>query len=284
MLELGCGTGLFSRHLLARYPEGRFVLTDARAGHDRRNAGAISRPLISARISFEMMDAAPGGRRCRFDLIVSSMTLHWLADPVASARRACAGCSRPAASCSTPRSRPRASPNGARCWRAKGLPSGLAEIPGFPASSRRSASSPDRRHALFLRRMKAVGGLTPREGYAPLSPARCAAPSAPPTGSTAAASPGTSSMGGSAPGEPVEAFDEPGIGAGELVIGDAIRRHQIERRAERPDVEARARGTRPSAPGSPPIDSRPPPSRRRRGSSRAGAAASRRVAPQARRA
>jgi malonyl-CoA O-methyltransferase len=29
VLELGCGTGLFSRHLLARYPEGRFVLTDA---------------------------------------------------------------------------------------------------------------------------------------------------------------------------------------------------------------------------------------------------------------
>ena len=30
VLELGCGTGLFSRHLLTRYPEGRFVLTDAR--------------------------------------------------------------------------------------------------------------------------------------------------------------------------------------------------------------------------------------------------------------
>ena len=29
VLELGCGTGLFSRHLVARYPEGRFVLTDA---------------------------------------------------------------------------------------------------------------------------------------------------------------------------------------------------------------------------------------------------------------
>ena len=36
VLELGCGTGLFSRHLIARYPEGRFVLTDVGAGHDRR--------------------------------------------------------------------------------------------------------------------------------------------------------------------------------------------------------------------------------------------------------
>ena len=28
VLELGCGTGLFSRHLLARYPDGDFLLTD----------------------------------------------------------------------------------------------------------------------------------------------------------------------------------------------------------------------------------------------------------------
>ena len=28
VLELGCGTGLFSRHLLARYPDGTFLLTD----------------------------------------------------------------------------------------------------------------------------------------------------------------------------------------------------------------------------------------------------------------
>src|SRR4029079_19075136 len=28
ILELGCGTGLFSRHLLARYPDGRFLFTD----------------------------------------------------------------------------------------------------------------------------------------------------------------------------------------------------------------------------------------------------------------
>ena len=28
VLELGCGTGLFSRHLIDRYPDGSFVLTD----------------------------------------------------------------------------------------------------------------------------------------------------------------------------------------------------------------------------------------------------------------
>src|SRR6516165_8926196 len=28
VLELGCGTGLFSRHLISRYPDGSFLLTD----------------------------------------------------------------------------------------------------------------------------------------------------------------------------------------------------------------------------------------------------------------
>ena len=28
VLELGCGTGLLSRHLLAQYPDGNFVFTD----------------------------------------------------------------------------------------------------------------------------------------------------------------------------------------------------------------------------------------------------------------
>ena len=46
VLELGCGTGLFSRHLLARYPEGRFVLTDAAPAmiaECRRNLAAAIR-------------------------------------------------------------------------------------------------------------------------------------------------------------------------------------------------------------------------------------------------
>src|SRR4029077_14421819 len=77
VLELGCGTGLFSRHLLARYPEGRFVLTDAAPAmiaECRRNLAAADQ----ARISFEVMDAGEAGGHAALDLIVSSMTLHLL--------------------------------------------------------------------------------------------------------------------------------------------------------------------------------------------------------------
>ena len=44
VLELGCGTGLFSRHLVQLYPHGHFVLTDvapAMIAECRRNVAGL---------------------------------------------------------------------------------------------------------------------------------------------------------------------------------------------------------------------------------------------------
>ena len=59
-----------------------------------------------------------------------------------------------------------------REWRdvlaAQGLPVGLLDIPELPGfvDEERQVADPDTLG--FLRRMKAVGGLTPRRGYAPI--------------------------------------------------------------------------------------------------------------------
>ena len=168
VLELGCGTGLFSRHLVKRYPNGHFVLTDVAPqmiAECRRNLAALG----PAHISFEVMDAGEAGGHAELDLIVSSMTLHWLPDPVASLKRLSK----------------LLAPNGVLLyatlgpesfheWRAtlagEGLPSGLAEIPSLQGVVEEERLVPDADTMSFLRRMKAVGGLTPREGYSPLSP------------------------------------------------------------------------------------------------------------------
>jgi malonyl-CoA O-methyltransferase len=59
-------------------------------------------------------------------------------------------------------------------WRAvlesEGLPSGLADLAPLPGAVEEERLAPDAEALSFLRRMKGVGGLTPREGYAPLSP------------------------------------------------------------------------------------------------------------------
>jgi malonyl-CoA O-methyltransferase len=168
VLELGCGTGLFSRHLIKRYPEGSFILTDvapAMIAQCRRNVA----PTGKAHVSFEVMDAGEAGGHADLDLIVSSMTLHLLADPVASLGRL----------------KQFLAPGGLLLyatlgrdsfaeWRAvlaeKDLPSGLADISPLPGVAEEERLVPDADTLAFLRRMKAVGGLTPREGYAPLSP------------------------------------------------------------------------------------------------------------------
>jgi malonyl-CoA O-methyltransferase len=168
VLELGCGTGLFSRHLVKRYPDGHFILTDvapAMIAECRRNL----LPLGPAHISFEVMDAGEAGGHAELDLIVSSMTLHWLPDPASSLARL----SRFLA--------PRGlllyatlGPESFAEWRAtlagEGLPTGLVEIRPLPGVVEEERFTPDTDALSFLRRMEAVGGLTPKEGYRPLVP------------------------------------------------------------------------------------------------------------------
>jgi malonyl-CoA O-methyltransferase len=167
VLELGCGTGLFSRHLLARYQDGAFVLTDlapSMVEQCRRNLLRVSR----TRVIFEVMDATRPKVEGPFDLVATSMTLQWLADP--------------ATVLSTLRER--LAPGGALVfatisgksfpeWRealtTQGLPIGLPDIPELPGIVHEERLVRDSNALGFLRRMKAIGGLTPREGYAPLS-------------------------------------------------------------------------------------------------------------------
>jgi malonyl-CoA O-methyltransferase len=167
VLELGCGTGLFSRHLISHYPDGSFVLTDvapAMIAECRRNVA----PAKTAYISYEVMDAGEAGGHVGLDLIVSSMTLHWLTDPGASLKRL----------------EPLLAPGGVLLYATLGpesfvewrnvlaeinLPSGLTEIHHLPGVIEEERVFPDQNALAFLQRMKSVGGLTPHEGYAPLS-------------------------------------------------------------------------------------------------------------------
>lgn len=170
VLELGCGTGLFSRHLLARYPDGAFLLTDLAPSMVEQCRCNLPN-AHKRRVSFEVMDAARPTADGPFDLIATSMTLHWLADPAAALAAL----------------RLRLAPSGVLIyatisgqsfpeWRAtledQGLPVGLLDIPELPGivDEERIVADPDTLG--FLRRMKAVGGLTPREGYAALPPGR----------------------------------------------------------------------------------------------------------------
>jgi len=168
VLELGCGTGLFSRHLIERYPSGTFLLTDASPAmlaECRRNlAGAET-----GHIGFAIMDAGRPGALGRFDLIATSMTLHWLPEQRASLERlrnllAPSGVLLYAA----------LGPESFAEWRGVvsrlGLPNGTPNIESLLGVVHEERLAPDATALAFLRRIKSVGGLIPRDGYRPLPP------------------------------------------------------------------------------------------------------------------
>ena len=166
VLELGCGTGLLSRLLVTRYVHGDFILTDAAPAmirQCRRNLDGLD-----VKVTYEVMDAGRPGGHDKFDLIVTSMMLHWLRDPAASLERlsrllnpggvllyATLG------------------PDSFAEWRTvlatEGLPDGVLDLPALPGVVAEEHVAPDSDALSFLRRMKSVGGLTPREGYRPMT-------------------------------------------------------------------------------------------------------------------
>lgn len=170
VLELGCGTGLFSRHLLTRYLDGTFLLTDlapAMVEECRRNL----RQYGKHRVSFEVMDGSNPTADGPFDLIAMSMTLHWLADPPAALDAL----------------RQRLTPRGVLIyatiggdsfpeWREvlteQSLPVGIIDIPELAGVIEEERLVADGDTLGFLRSMKAIGGITPRDGYAPLPPGK----------------------------------------------------------------------------------------------------------------
>jgi len=173
VLELGCGTGLLSRHLVKRYPSGHFVLTDAAPqmiAECRRNLAQAQRPNEHGpRISYEVMDVGEAGGHAGLDLIATSMTLHWLRDPAASLARL-----RALLAPGGVLAYATLGPDSFAEWRAvldtEGLPRGTVDLPALPGLVEEEHLTPDNDSLSYLRRMKAVGGVTPRDGYVPLSP------------------------------------------------------------------------------------------------------------------
>jgi malonyl-CoA O-methyltransferase len=81
ILEIGCGTGILSELVAAQFPVAQYVLTDIAP---EMIAQCQQRFLASPHIQLYCMDGEALTLDHTFDLIVSSMTLHWFADIGAS--------------------------------------------------------------------------------------------------------------------------------------------------------------------------------------------------------
>ncbi|XSG82857.1 MAG: methyltransferase [Methyloligella sp. ZOD6] len=167
VLELGCGTGLLTRHLLKTYPDGDFRITDLAP----EMIAAAERNIVlpaGANLSFEVMDAARAEDAGRFDLIVTSMSLHWLADP-AAALACLRGLLNPGGTLLFSALGPECFAEWREAVAAEGLADGLVPIAALPGLLEEESAVMEESGLAFLRRLRAIGGLTPKEGYAPVS-------------------------------------------------------------------------------------------------------------------
>jgi len=181
LLEIGCGTGLLTRALIAEGMRGDWLVTDL-APEMVARCRAATVALAGPRLHYAAMDGARPDAGGPFDLIVSSLAFQWFGDPQAALARQ--------ADC--------LAPGGALCfatlldgtfaeWNAAHAEVGArAGGLAYPTAAQLSAMAPPggvwtmavADHTIayadaraFLRAVKGIGAGVARADHVPLSPA-----------------------------------------------------------------------------------------------------------------
>ncbi len=77
VLEIGCGTGLLTQHLIQLFPESSLLITDVAPSMLDQCEQSVS---SHSSIDFVLMDGEQLALNKQYELITSSMTLHWFMD------------------------------------------------------------------------------------------------------------------------------------------------------------------------------------------------------------
>lgn len=178
VLEIGCGTGGLTRHLLSGVTGGRFLITDIAPNMVEKCKSQCE----DARVEYLCMDGErPSLEGRRFDLIVSSLAVQWFAD-LRSGLAELADLLKPGGRLVFSTLGVDTFANWRAAHAALGLQDGtrsypdLVEIeammpPGGTLQLREERIERDYDDArVFARRLKTIGANTPASGHKPLSP------------------------------------------------------------------------------------------------------------------
>jgi malonyl-CoA O-methyltransferase len=177
ILEIGCGTGLLTRHIQARWPGAELVVTDLSPDMLARTA----KGAFVAGTFLTMDGEAPPFEGEWFDLILSSLAFQWF-DDLADALERLTRLLRPGGSLifST-----MGEGSFARWRQAHELCGCVAGVPAYPSLAKlrgmlvryEDAFAFDEEYLLssgsargLVRHLKGIGAVVPSEGRAPLSP------------------------------------------------------------------------------------------------------------------
>lgn len=169
ILEIGCGTGFLTRHLLDHYSHGDFLITDL--APEMVDACRARAPSANGRaIRYKVMDGEAPESETGFDLIATSMTLQWFRDPAAGLQRLKTRLN-PDGHLLYATLAPDYCPEWRRALDACDLRHGMIPMPELPGVVERESREVSYGCAIeFLKALRSIGANTPRPGYAPLPP------------------------------------------------------------------------------------------------------------------
>ncbi len=167
ILEVGCGTGVLTRHMIRRYPGCHFLITD------------ISPEMVYCcrdkysnlpNLSFAVMDGDRLATEYKFDMVASSMCLQWSGDPLRSIQRQLRN-TKPGGAVAFAAIGQNNFPEWRETLNRLGEPAGLIQMPELPGVVREERILVDYGCAEnFLAALRATGAQRPRPGYRPMSP------------------------------------------------------------------------------------------------------------------
>lgn len=171
ILEVGCGTGFLTRHLMMRYPQGDFLITDIAPEMVVECQGQTmdeERPLCR----FATMDGEAPDCGAGFDLVALSMTLQWFADPLAGLERLKASL-KPGGHLLFATTGPENFPEWRAALDACDEPHGFISMPQLPGVVEQDKLIVGYGSGMgFLKALKDIGATTSRPGYESLSPGK----------------------------------------------------------------------------------------------------------------
>ena len=167
ILEIGCGTGFLTSHLVDRFPDGRFHITDL---CPEMLASCQKKFSKYDNMFFSQMDGECPVLDRKYDFIASSLTVQWFLDPITNLRKL------------TRYLKPGGEVYYAtlgnqsfREWRdvlnGMGFSSGFMPVPDMPGLFDEEFITIKYENARsFLKSLKSIGAGQPRSGYKPIPP------------------------------------------------------------------------------------------------------------------
>lgn len=167
VLEIGCGTGLLTKHLLSSYSSGHFLISDLSKAMLNQCEKVCGR---QHNIQYVVMDGEKTGLEKRFDLIATSMTVQWFDTPQKSLAQLRSRL-KPGGHLLFSTVGPNLFPQWRSILQELGLPCGLVDIPDIPGQYAEEFHEMHFENGMqFLDNLRYTGASHPRQGYHGLTP------------------------------------------------------------------------------------------------------------------